>query len=51
MITKDDYINQIENKVAQHIGVGVTSNRSKRIKQRTNAISYGKFGKTLRQCT
>jgi len=51
MITKDNYINQIENKVAEHISEGVTHNRSKRIKQRTNAISYGKFGKTLRQCT
>lgn len=51
MITKDNYINQIENKVAEHISEGVTHNRTKRIKQRTNALSYGKFGKTLRQCT
>jgi hypothetical protein len=47
----NELIDEIEEKVAKHIGEGVTHNRSKRIKQRTNALAYGKFGTTLRQCT
>tara|TARA_R110000824_G_scaffold387295_1_gene582522 strand:+ start:68 stop:868 length:801 start_codon:yes stop_codon:yes gene_type:complete len=47
----NELIDEIEEQVEKHIGEGVTHKRSKRIKQRTDALAYGKFGKTLRQCT
>ena len=51
MKKKEEYLEEIKTRIEKHIGEGVTRNRVKRIKQWTNGITYGKFGKTLRQCT